>query len=117
MATFPDYPGIKIDIKRKPFFGNTVVEGESGLEQVTNWISQPRWRYELQIEFLRVSVDEVRGLLQFIDDHRGSLRSFYITDPHEGLPRLVRFDQDDFDFVQIVDGVWEVPTLNLVSVT
>lgn len=166
---FPAYMGTKINLKRAPIFDTAVVVSASGMEQRTSWQSTPRYKYSLDIEFLRaywrtapagwsgatsyksgdwvtynahwymsitgsaagyninhaptdtaywVLADggEIDALVQFILLHRGRWDTFLLVDPHDSVNRRVRFDIDEFEFERVVDKIWEINSIKMISV-
>jgi hypothetical protein len=99
MSLFPLYiPGIDIVIKRSTIYSTTIESSDYKIERRASWYLNPRYKYEIKFNFLRQSVlqstyDEVAELVNFFDSNRGSLYSFSLIDPVDGITRQVRFDE------------------------
>jgi len=115
--TFPTFPGLRIEVHRRPVFSTGIQVSASGKELRASWWSTPRYEYDLTFEILREdsSFTEVSTLLAFIAARLGAYDSFNFTDPYDASTVLCRFKQDSFDFARIVDKKWELRTLTLIS--
>lgn len=116
-ATFPSFPGLRIDVHRRPIYQTDVITSGSGKEVRASWWSTPRYEYDLSFEILRedTTYTEVSTLLAFIAARKGAYEAFNYTDPFDGATVVCRFKQDAFDFARIVINKWEFKTLTLIS--
>jgi hypothetical protein len=115
-GTFPAFPGLDIRVLRSAVYATGIQTSSSGVEVRASFQSTPRYRYELAINFLRNNVGELASLYSFIDTQRGSWDTFAFTDPVDGLTRSCRFDMDEIEFERVVDAIWGVKNLKLISV-
>jgi hypothetical protein len=117
---FPlDLPGVDIKIERTPIYSTAVLEAQSGKEQRASWWSAPRYKYVVQVNFMRSNGpdgDEGYRLIDFLDQHAGRFDSFLLDDPYDGVQRRVRFDDDALLTARVLDGVWEALKIALISV-
>ncbi|MFS1523789.1 Bro-N domain-containing protein [Microbulbifer sp. 2304DJ12-6] len=79
---------------------------------------EPRYKYRLRYEFLRSDppLQELQQLVQFFEDHYGRWDSFYFDDPYDGVRRRVRFFRDNLDVERFLVQLWELKSLELISV-
>ncbi|MDP5209991.1 DUF2460 domain-containing protein [Microbulbifer sp. 2205BS26-8] len=118
-AVFPiDLPGLSIKLRRTPIFKTRVQEAASGREFRARYQREPRYRYRLRYEFLRSDppLRELQQLVQFFEDHYGRWDSFYFDDPYDGIRRRVRFYRDNLDVERFLIHLWELKSLELISV-
>lgn len=87
---YPVLPGKRFGTRRRNIWATTVKTTPSAREyRAANW-TYPRWRYQLQYEFLRSesSLAEFQTLFDFFDSHRGRLDSFLFDDPDDNTATL-----------------------------
>lgn len=114
-ATFPTLAGADISIRRVPLYNTAVKTSRGGYEQRVSYAATPRYRYELKLNFLRDAPGETQQVLDFVALHRGRWDSFLLLDPITNANVRVRFDMDEFEFDRFLSQVWEVKTLNFIS--
>lgn len=118
-AVFPmTLPGISIKLRRTPVFSTKVQTSVGGKELRGRFQSAPRYKYRLSFEFLRADppLQELQQLVAFFEDHYGQWDSFLLDDPYDNVQRRVRFARDDLDVERFLHMVWELKTLELISV-
>lgn len=114
--TFPTFRGLSIRVKRKVVYITSKTTSVTGYEQRITRRRFPRYQYELTIEVLIDQAGDVASFVDFVTAQRGRAGKFMFTDPLDGVARLCRFDSDDFELSRIVDGLWSVATLELITV-
>src|SRR4051794_32226937 len=108
-----------MEVVRTPVYATRVLTSKSGKEQRARFQSTPRYRFEVSIAFLRESStlgNEMQALLDFFDAVKGKWDTFSFTDPYDGTSRTCRLDQDEINIGRIVNGVWQLPSLKIISV-
>jgi hypothetical protein len=117
-SVFPTFAGLKINVKRTPVYATKVSTSSSGKETRLSFQSTPRFRYSLELEFLRTAVNgnEVATLLAFIDTMKGAWDDFLFNDPYSGSQVRVRFEEEAVQYEQFASGYWLVKSLSLISV-
>ena len=91
MDTFTWKPSGTIKIKTQAM--NTRVEFQSGLEQVCQNAIYPKVIYELLIEGIKTTMDDIQA---FFDSHAPGGKPFYYTD-FDGVQHTVTFAEDTFE--------------------
>ncbi len=86
---FPTLPGMGIAVKRTPVFSTQVAVAASGKELRASYQSTPRWKYEIPLNFVRVSgfssltpSNEMAAILGLFNSVKGMWDSFLYTDPY-----------------------------------
>ncbi|WP_445364893.1 DUF2460 domain-containing protein (plasmid) [Microbulbifer sp. ANSA001] len=118
-AIFPIHlPGLDIKVRRTLIFKTRVQESGSGREVRIRRQRDPRYKYRLRFNFLRSAppMMELQQLVDFFEAHYGRWDSFLLDDPYDGVRRRVRFMHDKLDAEQFLHQVWEVKSLELISV-
>lgn len=117
-SVFPSFAGLKMNVRRAPVFATKVQTSPSGKEVRGVFQSTPRYRYVLDMEFLRTAVNgnEVTTLLNFLETHKGSWDSFLFNDPLTGSQVRVRFEEDELEVEQFASGFWSVKNIKLITV-
>jgi hypothetical protein len=107
---------------REPFFATKIQEARSGKELATAWWSLPKYRYTIQVGFLReaagrvYSYAELSTLTSFFEAQKGSFDTFSFVDPKDGTVRTCRFEEDGMVFERDEFGIWVVKTIKLRTV-
>lgn len=122
-SVFPEFMGFDIKVSRKEIYSTLVQSPASGKELRAALWSTPRYRYSLNLNFVRQSgfsvntlVDEVAILNAFFEAHLGTWDSFLFNDPVDGVQRRVRFVSDELSLERIANLVWSGGTIELISV-
>ncbi len=120
---FPTLAGFDIKVTRKEIYSTLTQAAASGKELRASLWSTPRYRYSLNLNFVRqggYSVntlsDEVVTLNAFFDTHLGTWDSFLFNDPVDGVQRRVRFASDELTLERIVNLAWSGGSIDLISV-
>lgn len=83
-ALFPDLPGLRWSVTKRPLFATSIQKSASGREQRAPMWSYPQWRIDLQYEFLRDDATaELQTLMGFFLARQGSFDSFNYLDPDD----------------------------------
>lgn len=82
---FPDFPGLKPNVRRTPLTQTKVFTTISGTEQRVSWWNRPRYKYAVEYEFLRSasSKAEFQAMYRFMVVHLGAFDSFLFRDPED----------------------------------
>ncbi len=122
-GTFPQtLPGIKMDFARESIFATKLQESRSGKELATAWWSLPKYRYTVNIEFLRQGLQlngnysEMATLVNFYEAQKGQYDIFQFTDPYNGTVQTCRFEADAMEFARDGYGIWTVKTMRFRTV-
>jgi hypothetical protein len=85
LSIFPLVPGISWPVKRAPVFKNIIQTGITGQRTAVRQQFEPRWAYELQIEFLRnkTGYTEFLDLLSVFQNCYGSYLPFLFNDIYD----------------------------------
>jgi len=85
LLVFPTLPGLDIKVSRTPLYKTSIQEASSGAELRASRHTYPRYRYTLDLNFLRSTAawTEFQTLFGFIGRHMGSFDSFLFTDPED----------------------------------
>jgi uncharacterized protein (TIGR02217 family) len=111
---FPALSGFDIRVSRAPVYSTLIQPGASGKELRASFQSYPRYRYTLNLNWVRqagfsprTASDEVATILQFFADHHGAWDSFLFTDPQESGVTAKQFGTGNGTTVvfQLVDGL------------
>lgn len=85
----PYVPGRMFTSSKKPMWSTQVKVATSGRESRRQMWSYPRWRFELEHEFLRnpatMSESELVKLLAFFNAHAGKYKEFLFMDDEDNL--------------------------------
>lgn len=120
---FPiNLPGISITISRSIIFSTKIQTSPSGVELRTSWWDNPKYSYNIKIEFLRQAgfskqtlTDELQTLVNFYRLHHGKMESFLLVDPVDGVERRVRFDEDSLTLDRLFEMAYSCNTIKLIS--
>lgn len=117
-AVFPVFAGLKLNAKRTRIDATKIGTSSSGKETRAVLQSTPRYRYVVELEFVRTYANgnEVDTLMNFIAARQGAYDTFFLPDPYTGANVLVRFENDEQTIEQLYSGIWSVKSLNLISV-
>lgn len=82
---YPTLPGLDFDVHRTPVWTTAIRTTPSGREFRNGQQLYPRYKRQLQYEFLRSSAayQELQALEGFFNRHRGSLDSWLLNDPDD----------------------------------
>lgn len=122
-ATFPTFPGTKVDIVRTPRWSTKILTSASGREQRVAFFDAPLYEYELSIEVLRQgnvnsskTWTELSTLVDFYNARKGAFDTFYFVDPADGTTRTVRFAEDKLPTQRLMITLWQATKVKLVEV-
>lgn len=111
-------PGLLLKTQKTPLWATKVHTSSSGLESRIALQSTPRYRYSVEIEFLRnrATLTEATDLLAFLNARYGSFDFFNFYDKLQVTPGYVyvRFEDDGFTFKEFASGFWSA-NLKLIS--
>ena len=121
---FPTLPGLSITVNREPRYATQIHEAVSGKEVRVGWRTVPKIRYQIKVTARNASnapspysaITETQIILDFLDDHLGSLDSFLLPDPYTTSNVRVRFVEDSLRMTQIVSGWWAFESVEFESV-
>ena len=121
---FPTLPGLSITVNREPRYATQIHEAVSGKEVRVGWRTVPRIRYQIKVTTRNASnapspyasVTETQVILDFLNDHLGSLDSFLFPDPYTTSNVRVRLVEDSLRMTQIVSGWWAFESVEFESV-
>ena len=90
---FPSLPGLDIAVTRTPIYKTSIQEAASGTELRASRWSFPRYRYQLDFNYLRgaSAYQELQTLFGFLGRHLGSFDSFLFTDPEDNTAAVMPF--------------------------
>jgi len=111
--TFPTLKGIAWPVRIKPIFSTLKESASSGHEFRIGLMSTPLYEYTITFNYLTAT--DYTTLLNFFVGQLGSLTPFYFT-PTNGNTVLVRFKNDDTEFDQFADNLYENKQIVLRSV-
>jgi uncharacterized protein (TIGR02217 family) len=82
LALFPTLPGITWPVQRTPSFSTDVPEGVGGRRTAIRYQMEPRWKYDIPIEFLRdqTGFTEYTSLLNLYQGCFGRFFTFLFND-------------------------------------
>lgn len=85
MQVFPLLPGISWPVKRAPVFKNIIQTGITGQRTAVRQQFEPRWAYELEIEFVRnkTGFTEFSDLLSVFQNCYGTFLPFLFNDIYD----------------------------------
>lgn len=106
----PTFQGMKLTMTKEPIWATKIHTSSSGLESRIALQGTPRYRYSMEIEFLRTAKNnnECATLIDFLNARAGSWDWFFITDPSTTPPiaQKVRFEGDGFTMKQFAHGYY-----------
>lgn len=115
LNTFPTFPGVTWDIKKRSLWSTDVETSASGTEFRTG-----RWTaaiYEFDLTFAYLSQADFQSFQSFFDGQQGSLTPFYLNVPNDpASPFTVRFVDDKLEFNQMLNQMYEVQTVTMRTV-
>jgi hypothetical protein len=121
---WPVLPGLDFRVTRSAEWNTTIHQTANGKEYRSTSQVAPRYRYRLQYNGLRKTVNapspwgaysELAVVFQFLSDHNGAFDSFLFGgDPVDGTQRRVRFAEDSLKVTS--EGGWFSCELELISV-
>lgn len=127
---YPDMPGLKPLMRRRPEWKSEIVEAWSGEETVIGRRQYPRWRYTLSYEVLRSTpaLAERAQLMAFFNRHRGAGESFLFIDEEDnavinqaigttdGSTQTYQLIRTIYDWIEPVWAVVGVPVIKRAGV-
>jgi len=113
--TFPTFPGITWDIKKRALWSTDVETTASGAEFRTGRWTAPI--YEFDLTFAYLSQADFVSMQDFFNGQQGSFTPFYLAVPNDpASPFLVRFVDDTLEFNQLLNQMYEVQTITMRTV-
>lgn len=113
--TFPTFNGIGWDIKKRPIFSTDIETSASGAEYRTGYFATPLYEFDLTFPYL--SQADRDTLEAFYIGQQGPLIPFYLTVTNDaGSPYLVRFKDDQIEFNQMFNAVYEQQSITFRTV-
>lgn len=96
LQTFPTLAGLTFPVRRTPIWSTIHQEAVSGADAPLQLWTYPRWRYELQYDFLRSDANaELQSLAGFFNKVGGSASVFKFSDPDDGSVTTQGFGTGD----------------------
>lgn len=85
MLIYPALTGLSFGSTKSPEFNTIIKQSLSGYEARTALRVYPIWSFQLSYEFLRTdaAIDELKALVGFYMQHKGSLLTFLYKDPYD----------------------------------
>ena len=95
---FPTLLGTDIAVKRTPLWATDVQAAASGKELRVQWYSSPRWKYDIPLNFARVSgfsaqtpSNEMAAVNSLFSSVQGCWDTFLYTDPYSNTASATPF--------------------------
>jgi hypothetical protein len=114
-ATFPTLSGIGWDIKKRVITSTAVDEAASGAEFRTSRWTAPKYEFDFVFNYL--SQADQQTLETFFENQNGPATPFYLAVANDpASPFLVRFKDDQLEFNQMLNQMYEVQTVTMRTV-